>query len=109
TIGGTTYTNTVSSTSNRYTQVQDVGGTSSVTHDSSGNITADGTNSFGFSDRGRMNSTTVSGGSVAVLYTGIGQRAKKSGTPVATGADHFVYDEQGQLLGEYDANGAPIY
>jgi RHS repeat-associated protein len=30
-------------------------------------------------------------------------------TLVPTGAAYFVYDEAGQLLGEYDANGNPIY
>ncbi len=28
---------------------------------------------------------------------------------VATGAAYVIYDEAGHLLGEYDANGTPIY
>jgi hypothetical protein len=28
---------------------------------------------------------------------------------VPTGQSHYVYDEGGQLLGEYDANGVPLY
>ena len=53
-IGATTYTNTISPTSDRVTQIQDVGGTFSVGYDAAGNITADGTNTFTYSDRGRM-------------------------------------------------------
>jgi RHS repeat-associated protein len=106
TIGGTSYTNTVASTSNRYTQVQDVGGTSSVTHDSAGNITADGANSYTYSDRGRMNSATTGAGSVSFLYNGFEQRAKKT---QSSGSTHYIYDEDSQLLGAYDANGVPVW
>jgi YD repeat-containing protein len=106
TIGGTTYTNTIASTSNRLTQVQDVGGTAAVTHDAAGNITADGTNSYGYSDRGRMGSATTASGTVTYSYNGLEQRARKSS---ASGTSYYVYDEAGQLLGEYDATGKPLY
>jgi RHS repeat-associated protein len=111
TIGGTTYTNTVASTSNRYTQVQDVTGTSTVSHDAAGNITGDGSATYAYSDRGRMASATTASGTVSYTYNGLGQRAQKSGPTglVNTGMAYFVYDEQGQLLGEYDASGAPVY
>ncbi|MBC5785079.1 Ig-like domain repeat protein [Ramlibacter sp. USB13] len=111
TIGGTTYTNTVSATSNRLTQVQDATGTASIGHDAAGNIVGDGSSTFAYSDRGRMASATTGSGTVAYLYNGDGLRVKKSGPTslVTSGASHFVYDEQGQLLGEYDANGTPLY
>lgn len=69
-IGGTTYTNTVSSTSNRLTQTQDVGGTSSVSYDAAGHITGDGTNTYTYSDRGRMITATTAGGTVTYVYNG---------------------------------------
>jgi RHS repeat-associated protein len=106
TIGGTTYTNTIASSSNRLTQVQDVGGTAAVTHDAAGNITADGTNSYGYSDRGRMGSATTANGAVTYSYNGLEQRARKSS---AGGTSYYVYDEAGQLLGEYDGAGKPLY
>ncbi|AEG92353.1 Ig-like domain repeat protein [Ramlibacter tataouinensis] len=111
TIAGSTYANTISATSNRLTQVQDVLGAASVVHDAAGNVTSDGSASFAYSDRGRMGSATTAGGTVAYLYNGLGQRAQKSGPTalVASGASYFVYDEAGQLLGEYDANGNPVY
>jgi RHS repeat-associated protein len=105
-IGGTSYTNTVSSSSNKLTQVQDVGGTANPSYDNAGNVTGDGTNTYSYSDRGRMTSATVSGGSVSFTYNGLEQRAKKSSSG-STG--YYVYDEAGQLLGEYEANGYPVY
>ncbi|WP_341922299.1 Ig-like domain repeat protein [Polaromonas sp. YR568] len=111
TIAGTTYSNTVASTSNRLTQTQDVNGTATVQYDAAGHITNDGTNSFTYSDRGRMTSATNAGGTVSYAYNGLNQRVYKSGPTalVNTGAAYYLYDEQGQLLGEYDANGAPVY
>lgn len=105
-VGGTTYTNTVDPGSNKLTQTQDVTGTVNVSYDSAGNVTNDGTNGYTYSDRGRMQSATTGVGSVAFLYNGLEQRAKKSS---ANGTSYYVYDEAGQLLGEYDQTGSPVY
>jgi RHS repeat-associated protein len=58
-----------------------------------------------------MSSATTAGGTVNYLYNGLGQRVAKSGPTavVPTGAAYYVYDEAGQLLGEYDAAGALVY
>jgi RHS repeat-associated protein len=111
TIAGTSYSNTVQTTSNRLTQTQDVNGTATLQYDAAGHITNDGTNTFTYSDRGRMTSASNAGGTVNYLYNGYGQRVYKSGPTamVPTGAAYYLYDEQGQLLGEYDSNGAPVY
>lgn len=111
TIGGTTYAHTVSATSNRLAQVQDPTGTATIHYDSAGNTVGDGSFTYAYSDRGRMGSATTASGTVTYLYDGNGQRVKKSGPTalVVTGASHFVYDEAGQLLGEYDANGNSLY
>ena len=95
----------------RLTQTQDVGGTAIVTYDAAGHITNDGTNTYAYSDRGRMVSATTPGGAVTYVYNGVNQRVGKSGPTalVPTGAAYYLYDEAGQLLGEYDANGAPVY
>ncbi len=86
-------------------------GTATIQYDAAGHITNDGTNSFTYSDRGRMTSATNAGGTVSYLYNGLNQRVYKSGPTVLvpTGAAYYLYDEQGQLLGEYDANGTPVY
>lgn len=111
TVGGTTYGNTISPSSNRLTQVQDVPGTASISHDAAGNVIGDGSFTFSYSDRGRMASVTTGAGTVSYLYNGLGQRASKSGPAalVATGTVYYLYDEAGQLLGEYDADGRPIH
>jgi RHS repeat-associated protein len=110
-VSGTGYPNTISATSNKLTQTQDVGGTATVVHDAAGNITSDGTNSYTYSDRGRLATMTNAGGTVAYSYNALELRVGKTGPTalVSMGATYYVYDEEGKLLGEYDANGAPLY
>jgi RHS repeat-associated protein len=110
-ISGTSYPNTISATSNKLTQTQDMGGTATVVHDAAGNITSDGTNSYTYSDRGRLATMTNAGGIVTYSYNALELRVGKTGPTalVSTGAAHYVYDEEGKLLGEYDANGTPVY
>lgn len=111
TIGGTAYPNMISPTSNRLNQVRDAAGTATIAHDAAGNVVGDGSFTYTYSDRGRMAGVTTGGGSVAYLYNGLEQRVKKSGPAalVTSGAAHYVYDEDGKLLGEYDADGNPVY
>lgn len=110
-INATTYTNTVSPTSNRLTQTQDVTGTANPSYDAAGNITNDGANTYTYSDRGRMSSATTGLGTISYAYNALEQRVSKTGPAgaVPTGAAYYVYDEAGNLLGEYDAAGTPIY
>jgi RHS repeat-associated protein len=110
-INGTSYPNTISATSNKLTQTQDVGGTATIVHDAAGNITSDGTNTYTYSDRGRLATMTNAGGTVSYSYNALEQRVGKTGPAalVPTGATYYVYDEKGKLLGEYDANGTPLY
>jgi len=110
-ISGTSYANAISATSNRLDQTQDTTGTATVQHDAAGNIMSDGTNTYGYSDRGRLATMTNAGGTVNYSYSALELRMSKTG-PVAlvpTGAAYYVYDEDGKLLGEYDANGAPVH
>jgi RHS repeat-associated protein len=110
-ISGTSYPNTIAPTSNKLTQTQDVLGTATVQHDAAGNITSDGTNTYTYSDRGRLATMSNAGGTVTYSYNALEQRVAKTGPTalVPTGATYYVYDEAGKLLGEYDANGVPIY
>jgi RHS repeat-associated protein len=110
-ISGTSYPNTISATSNKLTQTQDVGGTATVVHDAAGNITSDGLNTYTYSDRGRMATMMNAGGTVTYSYNALELRVGKTGPTalVFTGATYYVYDEEGKLLGEYDANGVPVY
>ena len=110
-VSGTNYPNTISATSNKLNQTQDVGGTATIVHDAAGNITSDGANTYTYSDRGRLDTMTNAGGTVSYSYNALELRVGKTGPTalVPTGAAYFVYDEEGKLLGEYDANGAPVY
>ncbi len=110
-IGATSYSNTVDASSNKLLQTQDTTGTASYSHDAAGNVTGDGINTFTYSDRGRVSAATNTQGTTSYLYNGLSQRVSKTGPTgmIPTGAAYFVYDEQGQLLGEYDANNNPIY
>jgi RHS repeat-associated protein len=69
-------------------------------YDAAGNITGSGGVTFTYDGRGRM--TQVSNG-YRYAINGLGQRVSKTGPGDTT---HFVYDEQGHLIGEYDASGA---
>jgi RHS repeat-associated protein len=54
---------------------------------------------------------TNAGGTVTYSYNALELRVGKTGPTalVPTGAAYYVYDEAGKLLGEYDANGVPVY
>lgn len=54
---------------------------------------------------------TTTGGVVNYRYNGFEQRVYKTGPMalISTGAAYYVYNESGQLVGEYDASGTPIY
>ncbi len=110
-VGGNNYPNTISATSNKLDQMQDVTGTATIQHDAAGNITSDGLNTYTYSDRGRLATMTNAGGTVTYSYNALELRVGKTGPTalVPTGATYYVYDESGKLLGEYDANGTPLY
>jgi RHS repeat-associated protein len=109
-FGGTSYGSTISATSNRLMSAAGPTPAKTYSYDAAGHIIGDGSRSFSYSDRGRMKSVTVAGGTVEYLYNGNGQRVRKSGpaTLVAGGGNDYVYDEQGRLLGEYDSNGKAL-
>lgn len=114
TIGMSSYANTIASTSNRFTTVQSPGPTGTTAnayvHDAAGNLTNNGKATFTYGRRGRASSVTLTGGTVSYLYNGLEQRVVKAGPHalVPGGAAYFSYDEEGRLLGEYDASGAPV-
>jgi YD repeat-containing protein len=94
---------TYSATSNR---LASIAGTP-IGFDAVGNIAADGTKTYTYSSRNRL--TRINQGSAAFAYTlnGFGERVAKSVVGSGNPADttQFVYDEDGRLIGEYDALG----
>ncbi len=77
-------------------------------YNASGDETSAGVRSFAYDARGRMASVGRSGVFTKYGVNGLGQRVLKSGLAAPTGANTFVYDERGHLLGEYGATGAVI-
>lgn len=71
-------------------------------YDAAGNITNDGMRSFTYNDAGRMASATKAGTTTTYALNGRGQRVRKT---TSSASVHFVYDEAGHLLGEYDSSG----
>jgi len=112
-IGADSYTHTVEAASNRLVNVQEPSGGNTATrtysYDAMGNLTGDGLNTFVYSARGRMSRADTPNGSVSYLVNGLEQRMSKMGLTVPTGATYYVYDEVGHTIGEYDANGTPLY
>ena len=72
------------------------------TYDVAGNLTSNGNVTFTYDGRGRL--TQASTGH-KYWINGLGQRVAKTGPGVTSGANYYVYDEQGRLIGEYDAAG----
>lgn len=110
TLGSNTYANSIAAASNRLASAAGPSPAKTYTYDAAGNRTGDGAATYSYSDRGRLQSVTTAAGTVTYLYNGLGQRVRKSGPAslVPSGRIDYVYDEQGHLLGEYDATGAAL-
>ncbi|WP_198139573.1 RHS repeat-associated core domain-containing protein [Ralstonia sp. A12] len=107
TVNGSSYTQSVDSASNR--QTASTGPTPTTnSYDAAGNQTGDGVTTYSYSDRGRLVSVTNGSNTTSYLYNGLGQRTVKQGTTVPTGANLYVYDDAGHLIGEYDQAGNAI-
>jgi YD repeat-containing protein len=104
TMGIKDYANTLGAASNR---LLSVAGPSARTYsyNNAGSMLGDGYRIFGYDGGNRMNGVTYPGGSNAYAINALGQRTLKSGSTAST---HFVYDEAGKLIGEYDLHGVPI-
>jgi RHS repeat-associated protein len=88
-LGGSSYNLAFSSTTNRIT-------TSGYSYDSSGNLTNDGTHSYGFDAESKVAKVD---GTTAYVYNGEGNRVKK----LVGESTRFIYGIGGQLVAEYDS------
>lgn len=105
----TTEDYTVDSNSNRINSITQ--GTNSKTYSylPTGQITNDGTRSYTYNAQGRSESISTGTSSSFNAYDAFGQRIQKIGSNVGAVAQTlFVYDEAGQLLGEYTPQGQVI-
>jgi RHS repeat-associated protein len=103
TIGATTTTNTYPATNHRLTQV----GAVARVYDNAGNLTSIGgtTKEFVYNNANRMSvakaNSIVQG---TYVYNGYGEQVQRQ-TSTTT---RFVYDESGQLIGQYESTGTAI-
>jgi RHS repeat-associated protein len=102
--GATNYTDTIASTSNRLSSTTGPSPARNNTYDADGHVTADGTYTYTYSDRGRLASVKAGTNTINYLYNGLEQRILKTGPTsiVSTGTQVYVYDEASHLLGEYN-------
>jgi RHS repeat-associated protein len=100
--GGQTTPYTYAPSSNRLTKV----GTVDIGYDAVGNTTSDGNFAYTYSGRNRLVEVKQGASSLASYkHNAFGERVQKT---VGGAAHLFYYDEDGHLLGEYDAAGALI-
>jgi len=78
-------------------------GSTDYSYDANGSRTAFGSaRTYTYDAAGRLMTYTGSGHNARYQYNGLGERVAKTVDGVIT---YFVYDEQGHLIGEYDAAG----
>ena len=107
TLNGNTGAYTTAATSNRLTGTTNPA--RSFGHDSAGNTTSDSASYTAvYSLENRLASLTKAGVTTAYSYDVHGQRIRKAGSTSSSTTMIFVYDQGGQLLGEYDQNGQAI-
>jgi RHS repeat-associated protein len=106
TFGAAAYINTISATSNRLASTTGPAPARLNSYDATGNLLGDGTIQYKYGSDGRLSSVVRGGVTTGYRYNGLGQRVVKTGT--AGAAAHYVYDEAGRLVGEYDGAGKAI-
>ena len=98
---------TTAATSNRLSSITNPA--RSLGYDSAGNTTSD---SAGYTSTynlaGRMATLTKAGTTTTYSVDGMNRRVRKFSSTGASSTVIFVYDQQGQLLGEYDQGGNAI-
>jgi RHS repeat-associated protein len=102
--GASPSTYTISSTNNRVSSISGAVART-YTYDAAGNALTYSNITATYNNRGRMK-TFKKGQTATFTYNALGELVKRTGgTP---GTVHYVYDEAGHLLGEYNSTGALV-
>jgi len=103
TVGaGSPVSYTYPGSSHRLTSV----GGAARTFNASGSLATEGGKTYTHDDRQRLVQVANGGGTLLQAgYNGLGERVKKVGT---AGTEWFVFGQQGEILGRYDASGSLI-
>ncbi len=97
---------TIETNSNRLTNIQQGTANKAYQYLPSGQISSDGTRNYTYDTQGRSETISRTPNSILNGYDAFGQRVIKFTNGSAQVL--FVYDESGQLLGEYSADGKVI-
>ena len=105
--GGQTFLNAISPTSNQLRKITGPSSSTTNGYDAAGNLVTDGTVSYIYNARGRLQSAQSGAITATYRHNGLDQRVLKmvKADSSTTEAAYFVYDGLGQLIGEYDFNG----
>lgn len=106
TLNGGTRTYSTEASSNRLMTVSSP--LTTYTYDATGNVIGLGAAVANYDLSGRWASTSMSGTTLTATFNALGQRVRKYTSAGSSSAVLFVYDQQGQLLGEYDNAGNAI-
>ncbi len=105
TIGGTPANYTIAATSNRLNSI----GSRTFTYDPAGNTTGDSANyNATYDAMGRLAPLTKASVTTTYTYDALGRRVRKHNPSGTAATVLFAYDQDGQLLGEYNHQGTPI-
>ena len=107
-IGASAYDITTSPTSNKLTSTTGPTPAKPTVTYAAGSILNDGTATYTYSDRGRMQRAVKGGVTTDYLYNALGQRVSKKRITATSFTNYYAYDEQGQLMGEYLGDGKAI-
>ena len=105
-LNGTPSSYAVATTSNRLVSTSNPA--RSFAYDNAGNTTSDNNYSASYDTAGHMATLTKAKITSTYTYNGLGQRVRKFNSTGAASTVIFVYDQQGQLLGEYDSTGKAL-
>ena len=107
TLNGTPSIYSTSTTSNRLTSLTNPA--RSFGYDNAGNTTSDSTNyTSTYNLAGRLATLTKAGATTTYSVDGLGRRVRKFTSTGPSSTVIFVYDQSGQLLGEYNSSGTAI-
>ncbi len=106
TLNGVSSTYSVATNSNRLTATTSPA--RNFVFDNAGNTLGDGTFTATYNLAGRLATLTKAGVTTTYAIDGYERRVRKFDSTGSASTVLFVYDQQGQLLGEYSHTGAPL-
>ncbi|SHG44465.1 RHS repeat-associated core domain-containing protein [Massilia sp. CF038] len=105
-FGGTTFDNFFSTSANRLNSTTGPSPSKKNVYDNAGHLISDGIFDYEYNVLGRLRTARKGTSTTNYLHNGQGERVAKIEDSGYT--TYYFYDNDGQMLGEYDSSGAPI-